>query len=264
MTNLIHVPKKRFGQNFLCDQNIIEQIINVIAPKTTEHFVEIGPGKGALTLQLLPKVKKLDAIELDRDLIPILVKSCANFHNLILHQADVLQFDFATLPDLPLRVVGNLPYNISTPVLFYLADYNELVTDLHFMLQLEVAERMIAKPNSKAYGRLSVMLQYYYNIDLLFHVPASSFSPIPKVTSAFVRLRPQTAKKIAVKDLNLFADLVRAAFNHRRKTIKNSLQEFISGEELSALGISPLCRAEQLTVDNYVQICNSINIINKL
>lgn len=253
-------PKKYFGQNFLHDTTIIEKIISVVAPKKSDNFVEIGPGEGAVTLQLLPLIKHLDAIELDRDLIPVLQAKCASFSNFNLYQHDVLLFDLTSLKEnAPLRVFGNLPYNISTPVLFYLNKYVNLIDDLHFMLQLEVAERLTAEPNSKNYGRLSVMMQYYFKAELMFDVAATAFYPVPKVTSAFIKMTPIREKQIIAQNEMLFADVVRTAFNQRRKTIRNCLRIFVNSHQLEKLNISPDLRPEQLSIQDFVAISNLIN-----
>jgi 16S rRNA (adenine1518-N6/adenine1519-N6)-dimethyltransferase len=249
--------KKRFGQNFLHDHNIIQKIIHVIEPKQSDNFVEIGPGKGALTTQLLPLVSKLDAVELDRDLIPELTANCSNYNNLTVYQADALEFNIAILPKAQkARIVGNLPYNISTPLIFHLLDQIDEIEDMHFMLQKEVAERIAAKPNNKIYGRLSVMVQYFCQPELLFIVKPAAFYPIPKVDSCFLRLVPHKKIPHPVKDPNLLSKIVKQAFGQRRKTITNSLRSLIASDQLRQLDIDPKLRAENLSIIDFVKICN--------
>lgn len=253
-----HRPRKRFGQNFLIDRRVVADIVAAIAPRPEDHIVEIGPGQGALTAPLLEKVNLLHAVELDRDLHAAL-RERFPAHKLVLHQGDALEFDYATLPA-PLRVVGNLPYNISTPLLFRLAEFEARCTDMHFMLQEEVVERMAAAPSSAAYGRLSVMLQYRFAIERLFGVPPESFQPAPRVNSAVVRLRPmppaeREARGIA-RDERHFARVVTAAFTQRRKTLRNALAGVIDADGLGKLGIEPGLRPENLSVADFVAIAN--------
>lgn len=256
----MHQPKSRFAQNFLCDQNIIAKIIDIINPSHEQNLIEIGPGCGALTLPILQKTKKLTAIEIDKDLIKLLQRQSANNGALVIYQGDALKFDFSQLiaPDNKSRVFGNLPYNISTPIIFHLLKNADLIEDMTFMLQLEVVERMCAKHGSKNYGRLSVMVQYHCSVQHVFNVPATAFSPKPKVISAIVILKPYTELPVLAKNYNKFVDLVRAAFNQRRKTLKNSLCEFISVEQLTNLSIEPRLRAEMLTVADFVKIANYV------
>ncbi len=264
-----HIAKKRFAQNFLHDQNIVQKIIAAVAPKKGEHVVEIGPGLGVLTAKLLPILKSMDVIEIDRDLIPKLQGACAGLGQLNIHQADVLKFDFKNLRatrvgaihgvgaihELPLRIVGNLPYNISTPLIFHLLQQIEYIADMHFMLQKEVADRLAAQPGTKIYGRLSVMVQYFCQVTKLFIVPPGAFYPVPKVYSAFVRLTPHKKISVPVKDTAILEKIVKLAFNQRRKMIQNSLKTLISGEELINLNINPKLRPEQLSVEDYIKIC---------
>lgn len=252
---ITHTPRKRFSQNFLRDNHIIARIAQAIAPEVGDHLVEIGPGLGALTAHILPKVSTMDAIELDRDLIAPLTEICKPLGHLNIYSADVLRFDFATLTQKPhsLRIIGNLPYQISTPLLFHLVEYIDLIHDLHFMLQKEVVERMAAPKNTKAYGRLSVMIQYHFSVEPLFVVPNTAFHPKPKVTSQIVRLKPKTAGVVA-KDYVKFSDVVKQAFNYRRKTLQNSLRGWIDNNTLTGLGIDPISRPEQLTIEQFVQI----------
>lgn len=252
-----HIPRKRFGQNFLCDENIIDEIVNLIAPQPFDHIVEIGPGLGALTLPLLPLVAKIDAIELDRDLIPRLKNKAKHFENLFLHQQDALKFDFTLLTqkNKSLRVIGNLPYNISTPLLFHLFNQKEVIIDMHFMLQKEVANRLMAKTSTKDYGRLTVMTQYHCQVEDVLDVPPQAFNPIPKVDSKIVRLIPKQPSRIATNIL-LLEELVKHAFSMRRKTIRNSLKNFVAQEKLIQANIDPGKRAEELSVDNFVELSN--------
>lgn len=253
-------PRKRFGQNFLQDKNIILKIIEAIAPIKTDHIVEIGPGLGALTVQLLPILKTMDVIELDRDLIPKLQTTCRNLGKLNIHQADALQFDFKKLVKNKqlLRVVGNLPYNISTPLIFHLLKQINYIRDMHFMLQKEVARRLAAKPNNKDYGRLSVMVQYFCEITELFTVGPHAFYPVPKVESALVRLVPHEKILLPVKDISILEKVVKLAFNQRRKMISNCLKGLVSNEQFNSLNIDLKLRPEQLSVEDFVRISNII------
>jgi 16S rRNA (adenine1518-N6/adenine1519-N6)-dimethyltransferase len=256
------LPKKRFGQNFLHDRSVIQKIITAINPQPSEHFVEIGSGRGALTVHLLPLTAKLDALELDRDLIPELTTNCKEFKNLLIHQADALEFDFKTLiKNEKLRVVGNLPYNISTPLIFHLLEQISVIQDMHFMLQKEVAERIAAASGSKIYGRLSVMVQYFCQTELLFKVKPAAFYPAPKVDSCFLRLVPHKKIPYPAKDISLFQKIVKQAFGQRRKTITNSLRGLITSEQLISLGIDPKLRAENLGVADFVKICNNADCV---
>jgi 16S rRNA (adenine1518-N6/adenine1519-N6)-dimethyltransferase len=251
-----HVARKRFGQHFLADLEVVGRIVDAVAPRRDDCIVEIGPGLGALTAPLLERVRHLHVIEIDRDL-------CARMRErypaerLTIHQGDALRFDFAALPA-PLRVVGNLPYNISTPLLFHLVTVSARCADLHFMLQREVVDRLTALPGSKAYGRLSVMLQYRYRMERLMNVPASAFRPEPKVSSAVVRLVPRPAAELAALDAGQFGRVVTKAFSTRRKTVKNSLSGVVSAAELVELGIDPRSRAEDLAVPDFVAIANRL------
>lgn len=253
-----HIPRKRFGQHFLHDQQIIARIVQSVAPKPDDCIVEIGPGLGALTTQLLPLVKKMAVVELDRDVIPELVSKCESLGELKIHQADALKFNFAELApqNKKLRIVGNLPYNISTPLLFHLLEQSDVIEDMFFMLQKEVVDRICAKPNEDDYGRLSVMMHYYCQADALFLVRPGAFNPPPKVDSAVVRLVPHNKLPHIANDVALFATIVREAFNHRRKTLRNCLKNFISAEQLSELGIDPIRRPEELSVEEFVRIAN--------
>jgi 16S rRNA (adenine1518-N6/adenine1519-N6)-dimethyltransferase len=251
-----HIARKRFGQNFLSDPNIIRKIIAAISPKPGDLLVEIGPGLGALTEPLLAVSEHLHVVEIDRDLIARLKEKHDPAH-LTIHEGDALKFDFATL-GAPLRVVGNLPYNISTPILFHLASYAERVRDMTFMLQKEVVQRMVAEPGSEEYGRLSVMLQYRFNMASLFDVPPGAFRPAPKVTSAIVYLQPRPVAECTCRDEALFGRIVTAAFGQRRKTLRNTLRDFLDEADFAALGIDPGLRGERLSVGQYVAISNHV------
>ncbi len=252
-----HLPRKRFGQNFLNDNGVIAEIVAAIAPKSNERMVEIGPGLAAMTAPLLDTLKHLHVVEIDRDLIARL-KQRFPAVRLTIHEGDALEFDFGSLGD-DLRVVGNLPYNISTPLLFHLAEYASRVVDMHFMLQKEVVERMVAEPGSAEYGRLSVMLQYRYAMELLFVVPPTAFTPPPKVDSAIVRMIPLPAASLTARDEALFAQVVSAAFGQRRKMLRNTLRDLIGEDALVALDIKPTARAEELGVAEYVRIANALS-----
>ena len=245
--------RKRFGQNFLHDQNLISKIVNTINPQSDQHILEIGPGHGALTRLLIASNCHLDVIEIDRDLAAELRLTIPQI-NVI--EADILDFDFTQLPtDQRLRVVGNLPYNISTPLIFKLFENLDNIQDMHFMLQLEVVNRITADPSTPDYGRLSVMSQYCCQADKLFAVPPDAFVPRPKVTSAIVRLLPKESREEAT-DLKLFEKIVAQAFSMRRKTIRNSLKGFIDDSGFLALDLDQKSRAENLTLQNYIDIAN--------
>jgi 16S rRNA (adenine1518-N6/adenine1519-N6)-dimethyltransferase len=249
-----HKARKRFGQNFLIDEQIIASIIRAIRPEPADNMVEIGPGLGALTRPLLQKLDRLHVIEIDRDIIARL-KSDYPQDKLVIHEGDALKFDFSTLPT-PLRIAGNLPYNISSPLLFHLADYAGRITDMHFMLQDEVVERMVAKPSTPEYGRLSVMLQYRFHMEKLLDVPPQSFRPAPKVNSAIVRMIPLPENEMIVRNEKLFAEMVAAAFGQRRKTLRNTLRAYLNEMGFEELGIDAQLRAENLGVKEFAAIAN--------
>lgn len=253
-----HQPRKRFGQNFLRDPAIIARLEDAIAPSDADHLVEIGPGLGALTDVLLQSGCRLDAIELDRDLVTPLLAAFSIYPGFHLHSADALKFDYAALADEgeQLRIVGNLPYNISTPLIFRLLENAAFVTDMHFMLQLEVVQRLTAEPGSKHWGRLGIMAQYRCQTELLFEVPPESFDPPPKVQSAIVRLTPHTESPWPDCDEAALETVVRAAFAQRRKTLRNNLKALLSDEDLERLAIDPSCRAETLTLDQFVALAS--------
>jgi len=242
------------GQHFLVDRGTIERIVAAIDPQRGEHIAEIGPGLGALTVPLLERAEQLHVVELDRDLGERLRESYPA-ERLEVHQADALRFDFSTLPA-PLRIVGNLPYNISTPLLFHVAAAAARCVDLHFMLQKEVVDRMVAKPSDPEYGRLSVMLQYRFRLERLFTVAPGAFRPPPKVHSAFVRLIPHPLSELGALSELGFSKVVAKAFSMRRKTLRNTLYDFISASDLAVLGIDPGARAQTLPVAAFVTIAN--------
>lgn len=259
-----HRPRKRFGQNFLHDPGVIRRIVAAIQPLRGEHIVEIGPGLGALTLPLLQAAGELDVIELDRDLIPKLTEYCAGHGVLRIHNADALRFDFAHLASdgRKLRIVGNLPYNISTPLLFHLLDQASCIQDMYFMLQKEVVERMISAPGGSDYGRLSVMLQYRCAMEKLFNVGPGAFSPAPKIESAVVRLTPYATPPVTIKDEARFAALVKQAFSQRRKTLRNTLRGLLTETQLIALDIDPGLRAQTLSLEQYALLSNAVDDSN--
>ncbi len=255
-----HRPRKRFGQNFLHDPGVIQRILNSIAPRPDDHLVEIGPGQGALTRPLLEITGKLDAVELDRDLLPILEARTGGLGELTIYQGDALKFDFCSLcrDDQKLRVVGNLPYNISTPLLFHLLEQITCIRDMHFMLQKEVVERITAEPGSKAYGRLGVMLQYYCQAELLFIVRPGAFNPPPRVDSAIVRLIPHAEPPVQVDDVKQLAWLVNRVFSQRRKMLRHSLKGVLDETQLIELGIDPMIRPEQLGLQEFARLANAL------
>lgn len=260
-----HRARKRFGQNFLTDENVIDSCLAVFNPQQGERIIEIGPGLGALTVHLISKLKKLEVIELDRDIIPKLRSLCAayceNADDLHVYNEDVLRFDFdkLKLDDRLLRIIGNLPYNISTPLIFRLLEKASMIQDMYFMLQKEVVDRMAAAPGSKQYGRLSIMVQYYCKVTSLFDVDSSAFSPAPKVQSSFVQLIPYKELPIKASDEKALAKVVTQAFSLRRKTLRNCLKELISDVELESIGLNPGDRAEQLSIHDFVKISNLLS-----
>jgi 16S rRNA (adenine1518-N6/adenine1519-N6)-dimethyltransferase len=256
---LSHRPRKRFGQNFLHDPVIIGKIIDAVRPQSGEQLVEIGPGQGAITLPLLQAGGALAVIELDRDLIDPLKRLCADAGKLSVHNTDALKFDFCTLtPGNDLRIIGNLPYNISTPLLFHLLDQSRCIRDMHFMLQKEVVERMAAAPGNSQYGRLSVMLQYRCRVTPLFTIGPGAFRPPPRIDSAFVRLEPYDTPAAMVTDDAVFTRLVRQAFAQRRKTLRNALRTLLDVEDIRELGIDPSARAETLGIDAFAALANRV------
>lgn len=255
-----HFARKRFGQNFLHDDYIIESIVAAIQPKQGQALVEIGPGLAALTIPVSKHVDHLTVIEIDRDLASRLVENPFLQSKISVIEKDALTFDFNLLFDQlgqPLRVFGNLPYNISTPLMFHLFEYAPIISDMHFMLQKEVVTRLVAAPNSKDYGRLSVMAQYYCQIIPVLEVPPSSFKPAPKVDSAVVKLIPYKQKPYLVNDVKVLSRITTEAFNQRRKTIRNSLGNLFTAEQMFELDIDPNLRAENLTVKQYCLLANA-------
>ncbi len=260
MSNKIgHQARKRFGQNFLHDPGVIEQIIRAINPKPEDDIVEIGPGLGALTEEILAVNPRLQVVELDRDLIPVLRTKFFNYPEFRIHEADALKFDFSELMvDRPLRIIGNLPYNISTPLIFHLLAQAGVVQDMHFMLQKEVVQRMAAVPGDNNYGRLGIMTQYFCRVQPLFEVGSGAFRPAPKVDSAIVRLVPHKTLPQQAKDLETLQAVVRTAFNARRKTLRKALGGLVSVEQLRSLGINDGLRPENLSLADYVAIADRL------
>lgn len=256
----MHIPRKRFGQHFLQDKQVIQRIVDVIAPTPDQHIVEIGPGQGAMTLPLLKRIGALEVVELDRDLIPMLKSRCADKGNLVIHQADALEFDFGQLAtdDRPLRVVGNLPYNISTPLIFHLLTFASRISDMHFMLQKEVVNRLAAMPGTPAYGRLSIMVQYHCRVQSLFDVGPGAFNPPPQVDSSIVRIIPYREIPSVAKDYAHFATIVKTAFSHRRKILRNCLKTLVSDEDWEKIHVDPHLRPEQLSISEYVKMSNTL------
>jgi 16S rRNA (adenine1518-N6/adenine1519-N6)-dimethyltransferase len=249
-----HQAKKRFGQNFLTDQSIINSLITAIHPQPDDLMVEIGPGLGAMTQPLIKQLNHLHVVEIDRDIIQWM-QGFYPAGKISIHNSDVLKFDFAEIGE-RIRVVGNLPYNISSPILFKLLENTDQIIDMHFMLQKEVVERMVAEPSSSEYGRLSVMLQYRLQMEYLITVPPEAFDPAPKVESAFVRCLPYATLPYLASDEVLFAKVVTAAFGQRRKTLRNTLKGLLDDTGFAALNIDPQLRAENLGVAEFVAISN--------
>ena len=256
-----HFARKRFGQNFLTDERIISRIVGAFAPERGQNVVEIGPGLGALTRELLATLGRMHVVELDRDLAAALPIRLMNEGELVVHQADALRFDFRTLSRGPhdLRVIGNLPYNISTPLLFHLLTQADAIADMTFMLQKEVVERMVATPGSGDYGRLSVMLQYRCEVEWLLQVPPEAFSPPPKVDSAVVRLRPWRTPRYNCGNEARLQKLLTTAFNMRRKTLRNALRGQGSPEQFEAAGIDLGLRPEDVDVATWVNLSNLLD-----
>jgi 16S rRNA (adenine1518-N6/adenine1519-N6)-dimethyltransferase len=261
--NAPHRPRKRFGQHFLHDPGTIARILAAIAPAAGDHLVEIGPGRGALTVGLLEAAGRLDVVELDRDLIPLLRERCAGHGTLTVHQADAMAFDFCTLGGgRPLRLVGNLPYNISSPLLFHLLGQAACIRDMHFMLQREVVERMAAPPGSRTYGRLSVMVQYHCRAEALFTVHPGAFHPPPKVDSAVVRLVPHARRPLDAAGESRLAALVRQAFTQRRKTLRNGLKGLLDEPAIRAAGLDPGARPETVSVEQFIRLAQATHPSN--
>jgi 16S rRNA (adenine1518-N6/adenine1519-N6)-dimethyltransferase len=264
-----HQPRKRFGQNFLQDVLIVQKIIEAIHPTASDNMIEIGPGLGALTQPLLDKVDRLEVVELDRNLAEQLQIRFGQSNKLNIHAVDALRFDFNTLynpskeNNAKLRIVGNLPYNISTPLMFHLFKFCNIIQDMHFMFQKEVVDRLTALPNTKQYGRLSIMVQYYCQTHYLFSVGSHAFYPAPKVQSAVVRLIPHTTPLLQAIKPEVLQYVTRTAFNQRRKTLSNALKTYLTAEDFIKLGIDPMLRPEALSLTDYVQISNYLVEQNK-
>lgn len=255
-----HTPRKRFGQNFLQSDTVILKIIGALRLKSTDHLLEIGPGLGALTSHLLQGSGRLDCVEIDRDLAQELSNQFSQDPKFHLYVADALKFDLNTLevPSKTLRIVGNLPYNITTPLLFHLLKRCDLIQDMHFMLQKEVVDRLTASPNSKAFGKLTLMVQYFCRTESLFSVPPNAFYPAPKVDSMVIRLVPYSTPPFKVNNFKLFEQICAAAFNQRRKMLSNSLKAYLSIEDFHQLDLDPKKRPEQLSLEQWVMLCNKI------
>jgi 16S rRNA (adenine1518-N6/adenine1519-N6)-dimethyltransferase len=251
-----HIARKRFGQNFLIDDGVIDGIIAAVSPQRGDYVIEIGPGLGALTVPLLGRLDHLHVVEIDRDLIARLRKQWPA-ERLTVHQGDVLAFDFSAVGQ-GLRIVGNLPYNISTPLLFHLAGHASLVRDIHVMLQKEVVERMVAAPGDSEFSRLSVMLQYRFDMEMLIEVPPESFDPAPRVDSAVVRLTPHAVLPHPARNEAMFAEVVSRAFAQRRKTLRNTLKGLVDDALLAGLGIDSGARAQALEVADFVRIADAL------
>ncbi|MFA5984638.1 MAG: 16S rRNA (adenine(1518)-N(6)/adenine(1519)-N(6))-dimethyltransferase RsmA [Methylococcaceae bacterium] len=256
---MVHTARKRFGQNFLHDHNIISQILDSAQLEAKQHWVEIGPGLGALTEPLLKSGVELDVVELDRDLVALLKNKFQGYGNLRIHSADALKFEFAALVSdaHKLRIIGNLPYNISTPLMFHLLANANIIEEMYFMLQKEVVDRICSQPGSKVFGRLSVMMQSFCAAEWLFDVPPESFAPIPKVTSAVIRLTPHAQVPSASNTARL-NQVVTLAFSQRRKTLRNALKTILSEDAIAALGIDPSLRPEALSLEDFVKLSFSI------
>ena len=252
--------KKRFGQHFLHDTRILGQIAHCINPQPTDHLIEIGPGQGVLT-ELLLKSKRLDAIEIDRDLIDHL-KQKFNQDHVFFHCGDILQFDLNNLPNInkKIRIIGNLPYNISTPILFKLFEHLDQIQDMFFLLQREIVLRMVASPKDKQYGRLSIMTQYHCQAERKIDVPPTAFTPPPQVESCVVQLTPHPTTPFKAINYTFFSHIVRDAFNHRRKTIQNALKKHICSNQLLQININPKSRPQELSVEDFVNISNILAI----
>lgn len=257
-----HRPRKRFGQNFLHDDGVVQRIVSSIHPVAGERVVEIGPGEGALTGGLVASGATVDAIELDRDLLSGLLARHGQNPEFTLHNSDVLKFDFTSLAQTEgehLRIVGNLPYNISTPLILKLLDHTRLIQDMHFMLQREVVVRLAAQPGGKDWGRLGIVAQYHCSVEHLFDVPPDAFRPPPKVQSAIVRLTPYASSPWPECNEARLRSTVQAAFAQRRKTLRNNLKGLIDNAGLEALGIDPGARAETLELSQFIDITNALN-----
>ena len=250
-----HKARKRFGQHFLSDQTIIKQIINIINPQKHDHIIEIGPGKGALTIPIIKSIDKLNVIEIDKDLVNFLKKNIDS-ELLIIHENDALKFNYSKLNHSDLRIIGNLPYNISTPLLFHLLSYKNLIKEMLFMLQKEVVERICAKCGTKQYGRLSVTLQYYCDVESLLVIKPDAFNPSPKIDSAIIKITPLVQPRYKLNSDESFKIIVREAFSQRRKTIRNGLKNYLNEDEIEKIGIPLNERAENLHIKDFVKLSN--------
>ncbi len=257
----MHPIRKRFGQHFLCDQAVIDQIVAAINPKPSEQIVEIGPGLGALTLPVLAKAQRMDAIEIDRDAIAALSVSALSVGELNIHESDILKFELSSIrrDDQLLRLIGNLPYNISTPLIFKLIEQRQHFLDMHFMLQKEVVDRMAASPDTADYGRLTVMLAPWLKIEPLFDIGPQAFRPPPKVMSTVVRLTPHTHPPFIIKDHETYARIVAAAFSQRRKTLRNALRTIMTAEQIESAGVDPGLRAEVLPPQSFAALAEQLH-----
>lgn len=252
--------RKRFGQHLLNNPSTINNIVKVIHPKKDDHLVEIGPGRGAITVPILKHVGNLHAVEIDRDIAKEVAEQCEKIGNLEIHLGDVLRFDFNKLAShsKPIRIFGNLPYNISTPLLFHLLKFSDCIIDMHFMLQKEVVDRITAVAGDSNYSRLSIMLQVNYKVESLFDISPNEFSPPPKVNSSFMRLNPTDEYQQHIKDKLLFAKLVETAFQQRRKTIKNSLSKVVTEEQLTKANIEAVQRPQEVSIQQYINLSNEL------
>lgn len=252
---------KRLGQHLLTDETTISAITQAIAPVPEQNICEIGPGLGAITLPVLKAAGAMHAIEIDQALSEELLKQCRGIGRLTLHQGDALKFDFHRIAEAgqPIRLIGNLPYNISTPLLFHLLQFSEIISDMHFMLQKEVAERITAAPNTSAYSRLSVIMQSSYKVESLFDIAPHLFSPPPKVTSCFIHMLPDPVTPGKIHDRTLFNQLVKTAFQQRRKTIKNSLAKDVAERKLQQVDIDPRHRPQEISVRQYINLANLLS-----
>jgi 16S rRNA (adenine1518-N6/adenine1519-N6)-dimethyltransferase len=253
-----HIPRKRFGQNFLQDASVIENIVHAVNPQPDDVVIEIGPGLGAITKPLLDRLPHLHVAEIDRDIIARLKKEFPP-ERLTIHEGDALKFDFGSISDGAFKIVGNLPYNISTPLLFHLASFGQRVTDMHFMLQKEVVDRMLAEPSTTDFGRLTVMLQYRFEMELVLNVPPDAFWPPPKVDSAVVRMIPAPGRCGVAHNEKALEELVTKAFSQRRKTLRNNLKGVLELADFEALGIDPGLRPENLAVEDFVRMANHLS-----
>lgn len=254
------ILRKRFGQHLLTDKTSISTIVQIINPLPKDNICEIGPGLGAITLPILKLTNKMHVVEIDRDLAKELKVNCKDVGNLILHNIDILKFNLNDIanPNQPVRLIGNLPYNISTPLLFHLLNFSNIIKDMHFMLQKEVVDRIIAKPGNSQYGRLTVMMQSYYDVESLLDISADMFTPPPKVNSSFMRLAPSNTYNKIIENRTLFNKIIETAFNQRRKTIKNSLSSIASMQQLENASIDPKFRPQDISIQQYINLSNQL------